>query len=430
MTNAPGKILVVDDNQINRMILTRALAEQGYHSATAENGQQALDALRADAFDVVLLDILMPEMDGYQVLEQLKADANLRNIPVIVISALDEMESAIRCIEMGAEDYLPKPFNPVLLRARIGASLEKKRLRDQEHLYLKGLERELEIGQQIQFSFLPDELPQPPGWEIAARFRAARQVSGDLYDVFAIDASGKIGLVIADVCDKGVGAALYMALFRTLIRAATRPEYLAHRANQSSSALRWKETRQDLAANLKNAVALTNNYIARTHSKANMFATLFFGILDPVTGALTYINAGHEPPVIFGSAGIVATLTRTGIVVGMFPDYPYAVRQTDVKPGETLLAFTDGITDAINADDEPFTRERLLTMLAEPAASATDLLDRIEAGVKDHIADANQYDDITLLAVRRLPALVPRKSARRKSTGARGSRRHSARVRA
>src|SRR5207248_637589 len=135
-----GHILVVDDNQINRLVLTRALEAQGHEVATAEQGQQALELLRlkrAPSFDVVLLDILMPEMDGYQTLAQIKEDGTLRHIPVIMISALDEMESVIRCIELGAEDYLPKPFDPVLLRARINACLERKRWRDQEQAYLR-----------------------------------------------------------------------------------------------------------------------------------------------------------------------------------------------------------------------------------------------------------------------------------------------------
>ncbi len=132
-----GHILVVDDNRINRIKLSRSLEHEGHTVGLAEDGQQAVDTLRAQSFDVVLLDIVMPGMDGYQVLETIKSDPELRDIPVIVISALDEVESAVRCIEMGAEDYLPKPFNPVLLRARLNASLQKKRLRDLEKAYLQ-----------------------------------------------------------------------------------------------------------------------------------------------------------------------------------------------------------------------------------------------------------------------------------------------------
>lgn len=137
MIEEHGHILVVDDNRMNRMKLSISLEQQGYTVGLAEDGQQALDILERQSFDVVLLDIIMPGLDGYQVLERIKGDPVLRDIPVIVISALDEIDSAVRCIEMGAEDYLPKPFNPVLLRARLNASLQKKKLRDLEKAYLQ-----------------------------------------------------------------------------------------------------------------------------------------------------------------------------------------------------------------------------------------------------------------------------------------------------
>jgi DNA-binding response OmpR family regulator len=134
-----GYLLVVDDNEMNRDILSRYLEQQGHGVAVAENGRQALEMVNTHSFDLVLLDIVMPEMDGYQVLQRLKADATWRDIPVIMISALDEIDSVVRCIELGAEDYLPKPFDPVLLKARIGAGLEKKRLRDLEVEYLRNV---------------------------------------------------------------------------------------------------------------------------------------------------------------------------------------------------------------------------------------------------------------------------------------------------
>ena len=149
-------LLVVDDNEDNRFTLTRRLKREGYTNvAVAENGRQALDALAERPFDLVLLDIMMPEMDGYQVLEHLKSDMALRDIPVIMISALDELDSVVRCIELGAEDYLPKPFNAVLLKARIGACLEKKRLRDQEASYLKQIESEKKRADEILHAILP-----------------------------------------------------------------------------------------------------------------------------------------------------------------------------------------------------------------------------------------------------------------------------------
>jgi len=137
MAEEAGHILVVDDNRMNRLKLSLSLEQQGHSVGLAEDGQQALDLLAANAFDAVLLDIMMPGLDGFQVLEKIKSDPKLRDIPVIVISALDEIDSAVRCIEMGAEDYLPKTFNPVLLRARLNASLQKKKLRDLEKKYLQ-----------------------------------------------------------------------------------------------------------------------------------------------------------------------------------------------------------------------------------------------------------------------------------------------------
>ena len=133
----PGRLLVVDDNKVNRLLLGRGLEQQGHSVAFAENGRQALEMLQQGEFDLMLLDIQMPEMDGYEVLEKATANLKLRDIPIIITSALEELDSVVRCIEMGAEDYLTKPVNPVMLRARIGASLEKKRLRDQQRELIK-----------------------------------------------------------------------------------------------------------------------------------------------------------------------------------------------------------------------------------------------------------------------------------------------------
>jgi adenylate cyclase len=160
MTEKGGHILVVDDNRVNRLTLSRGLERQGHKVALAENGQQALDMLLVQSFDLMLLDIIMPELDGYEVLERVKGDSTLRDIPVIVVSALDEMESAVRCIEMGAEDYLPKPFDPVLLKARIDASLEKKRLRDQEQAYLWQLQLEREKSERLLLNILPEPIAE------------------------------------------------------------------------------------------------------------------------------------------------------------------------------------------------------------------------------------------------------------------------------
>ncbi len=151
-----GRVLVVDDNEMNRDMLSRRVERQGHTVKLAKDGLEALNILRAEPIDLVLLDIMMPGMNGYEVLETIKNDQALRHVPVIMISAVDEIDSVVRCIEMGAEDYLPKPFNPVLLRARIGAALDKKQMRDQEQAYLAQIESEKHRVDELLHVILPD----------------------------------------------------------------------------------------------------------------------------------------------------------------------------------------------------------------------------------------------------------------------------------
>lgn len=156
MSSPEPAILVVDDEETNRYTLTRRLERAGYTKiATADNGRIALDMLQGTPYDLVLLDIMMPEVDGYEVLRQVKADMRLRHVPVIMISAVDDIASVVKCIELGAEDYLPKPFNSVLLSARIGASLEKKRLRDQETTFLEHVQTERKRADNLLNVILP-----------------------------------------------------------------------------------------------------------------------------------------------------------------------------------------------------------------------------------------------------------------------------------
>ena len=156
MDEASPLILVVDDEENNRYTLMRRLRREGYSNLIeATNGRQALDLLATHSVDLVLLDVMMPEMDGYDLLTRLKADPTTRMLPVIMISALDAMDSVVRCIELGAEDYLPKPFNPILLKARVGASLEKKRFRDQELSYINQIEHERRRSDELLHAILP-----------------------------------------------------------------------------------------------------------------------------------------------------------------------------------------------------------------------------------------------------------------------------------
>ncbi|MFQ5794627.1 MAG: PP2C family protein-serine/threonine phosphatase [Candidatus Bipolaricaulia bacterium] len=286
---------------------------------------------------------------------------------------------------------------------------------ESEREELLKLERELQIARKIQADFLPDTLPQPDGWEIAARFHPAREVAGDFYDAFPLAQDRRVGFVIADVCDKGVGAALFMALIRSLVRAFAQqhyslswmdelsPDWLSDDAPGRSVEQRRAVLSTGTTA-LKNAVVLTNNYILQNHEQANMFATLFFGVLDPATGSLNYVNGGHNPPFIVGPDGVKARLTPTGPAVGMFADVDFNIEQAQLDPGDILITYTDGVPEARDPDGKFFTEKRLLSLVEPSAPSATALLDRIETNLDAHIAEADQFDDITMLAVRRAPA--------------------------
>lgn len=153
-----GKLLVVDDDHLNREMIARRLEHMGFKIVLAADGLEALAALRREAFDLVLLDVLMPELDGFETLERIKSNERWRTIPVVMLSALDDADSTARCITAGAEDYVPKPFNPVVLRARINASLEKKRLRDQEERYLERIKQEQAKSEQLLLTILPDAI--------------------------------------------------------------------------------------------------------------------------------------------------------------------------------------------------------------------------------------------------------------------------------
>ena len=275
----------------------------------------------------------------------------------------------------------------------MSVALENARLWEQEKLYRRALERELEIGREIQTGFLPEELPVVKGWEIAASLLPAREVAGDFYDAFELP-DGNIGLVIADVCDKGVGAALFMTLFRSLIRITANQDNFEHTGNAGDSFF--------TAEHLQRALRLTNNYIAETHHASGMFATLFFGILDPHNGRLMYVNGGHEPPLILRSGNVRESLCKTGPAVGAIPGCHFDVQIVQLDPGEMLFAFTDGAPEAKDPRGEFFGHERLLQILRRCGSSSHELVGAIEADLHRYMGGATQFDDITLLAVRRM----------------------------
>jgi sigma-B regulation protein RsbU (phosphoserine phosphatase) len=271
--------------------------------------------------------------------------------------------------------------------------------------YSQALDRELEKCRQIQIDFLPKQLPHISDWHIEEFFFPASRVSGDFYDAFILP-GGYTGLVIGDVCDKGVGSALFMALFRSLLR------IFAGQAQLSRSLIDTKSQtvggtpdsasiRKYNQVDALRAVALTNDYIAQEHSEMCMFATLFFGVLDPKKGKLVYINGGHEAVFVIGQNGVKESLLSTGPGVGMFHGAKFEYKEIQLQPGEILFAYTDGVIDARSPGEERFTRKRLFSLLSQPADSALELMQRIGTSIFSHIGKAPQEDDITMLTLQR-----------------------------
>jgi len=346
---------------------------------------------------------------------------DLPNQPYVVGSALaipilrgDNLLGILTLLHAQPGHFTSEAADLMLLTARqIGSALENTRLYTRLEKsyrllkmaklkiedYSKALDAEMEKGKKIQRDFLPDRIPRIHGWEIAACFHPARQVSGDFYDVFLLPGN-LLGLVIADVCDKGVGSALFMALFRSLIRVFSGQINLRG-VSLSGTADSGANSSGNPMYQALHAVSLTNDYIAAEHGEEGMFATLFFGVLDPRNGKMTYVNAGHEPLIIVNQSKVKQRLKTTGPAVGMSLETEFKVEQTLIEPGDILIGYTDGVTEALSPNKEFYTKGRFFSILGNPAPTASKLIEQIQIDLYNHMDDAPQFDDITMLAVRR-----------------------------
>ena len=240
------------------------------------------------------------------------------------------------------------------------------------------LETEVQLARQIQQTFIPESLPQFTDWELAARWKTARQVGGDFYDVFDLP-NKKLGLFIADVADKGVPAALFMALTRTLVRAAV--------IETDSPAEALKRV----------------NDLLVPDTKQGMFVTAVYAVLDMDRHELTYVNAGHNPPLWIKCDGTIEKLTRTGIALGAAEDVRYEQRVVPLEKDDSVLLYTDGLTESFNYDGEFFGEERLIEAIrANLCSSAGDLLDVVDKSLLDFVQDMPAADDLTMLVLRRV----------------------------
>ncbi|CAN5627369.1 SpoIIE family protein phosphatase [soil metagenome] len=323
----PGHILVVDDNEENRTVLARRLERQGHTTAQAVNGREALEMVSATHFDLVLLDVIMPEVDGYTTLLRMKEDTVLRHIPVIMISALDEIASVVRCIEAGAEDYLPKPFNPTILRARIGAGLEKKKLRDQEQAYLeqieetqKRLEDELQEAARYVVSILPPPMEEP--FRIGWAYDPSTELGGDSFGYHWIDET-HFAIYLLDVCGHGVGAALLSVAAINVIRSGSLPK------------TNFLDPGEVLTG-------LNDAFQMERHN--NMYFTIWYGVYNTADRTLRHASGGHPPAILLhpGEGKQMDQLRCPGMLIGAMPEMTFDSETTLVPPGARLFVYCDG----------------------------------------------------------------------------------------
>jgi len=332
-----GTVLVVDDIEDNRDMLARRLVREGLEVQTAANGRIALELAAQHRFDLILLDIMMPELDGHATLAALKADDGLRHIPVIMISALDELSSVIRCIEAGAEDYLPKPFDPTLLRARIGACLEKKRLRDAEQEHVRVIEEtqarlaeDLAVAAGYVRSIIPEptQHPFPIDWS----YRPSSELGGDAFGYHAID-DDCFAVYLLDVCGHGVGASLLSVSAINVIRSAALPN---------------TDVRDP------GAVVGALNRIFPMEKQNQMYFTIWYGVYHSPTRTLRYAGGGHPPALLLvtGPDGHRTTLAlkSTGPIVGAMDDVDYGTSECGVPEGARLFVLCDGCYEITRSD--------------------------------------------------------------------------------
>lgn len=277
--------------------------------------------------------------------------------------------------------------------SELARAYEELKAAQEELIFLNRVQEEMNVARRIQRQFLPEKLPRVPGWQLAAFNRGAQAVGGDFFDCIELP-GGHIGLIVADACGKGVPAALFVALTRSLVRAASQAPWVLQTGQMGGGS-----TGDIVTA----ALWFTNDYIARIHGDSNMFITLFYGVLNPRTGMLSYVNAGHNPPLVLSADGSsVEELESFNLPVGIIETEIYNTTEVTLAEGELLVAFSDGITEAMNPAGEPYDDPRFLAELrANIHRNAQDMIQAIEKSVDAYADGAPQADDMTLLVLRR-----------------------------
>lgn len=281
-----------------------------------------------------------------------------------------------------------------LKNAELSRAYEDLKAAQEELIHLNRIQEELAVARRIQKFFLPETIPQPEGWQVGAFNRGAQAIGGDFFDCIDLP-GGRLGMVVADACGKGIPAALFVALTRSLLRAASQAPWALHDGDYFN-----------LDSIATSALWFTNDYTAREHGESNMFVTMFYGLLEPNTGTLFYVNAGHNPPLVVSPDGSnVRELggESTALPIGIIEGQTYESSQTTLEVSEMLVAFSDGVTEAMNSAGEPYGDERFASFLTTHAnMDPNELVAQIVESIDEYAGDAPQADDITLLVARRI----------------------------
>ncbi len=332
-------ILVVDDDLDILELLRMNLEPEGYDVRTASDGKQAVEVAFVNPPDLILLDVMMPHKDGFQVIEELKTREETKTVPVILLTARGQTEDKVQGLDAGADDYITKPFDLPEVTARVKAVLG----RTQPIKYINPLMRAMGAGfneagiQQlaghlqaaaaIQKKLLPERAPDFQGFDIGILLQSSMSVSGDFYDFIPLSDT-RLGVVLADVKGSGIPAALLMVMIRTALRLLCREE-------------------EDPALILKRI----NDLVVRD-TEATLFATMIYGVLDTATSTFAYANGGHCHPLHRKSTGIIDVLKTSSMLVGAFEEAVFASNTCRLAPGDIVVFYTDGITET-NGGDAP-----------------------------------------------------------------------------
>lgn len=381
----PYRILVVDDEPdlepLIKLRMRRKIRSGVYSFEFAQNGVEALEILEHHQdIDMVVTDISMPQMDGLTLLQEIPKVVD-DDIRCIVVSAFGDMKNIRTAMNRGAFDFVTKPVDFDDLQVTIERTLQhleqwREAVAARDKLVV--LQNELQVASSTQRSILPTTFPESSDYQVFGHMEPARNVGGDFYDVIRLQ-DRQVGLAIADVSDKGVPAALFMMSSRTLLKGAAIGSSVPAEALREVNELLYEE------------------------NETMMFVTVLYSIYDPDTGKLTYSNGGHDAPLLVRPDGSSELLARThGVALGIAPNIEFSSQTVQLDPGDAVVLYTDGVTEAMNANGEQFGVERLHEVFdGSSPENAEDAAEAMFEAVRNFVGDAPQFDDITCLVLRR-----------------------------